>query len=195
MRLNRYAPALLALTLPLAACGADDVPIQRLGQQSAMTAESAPISPPSTSVVTDPEPQTVETTPTTEPAPPTTEPPVAVPRPVRTVPPTTVQTVPETMDSGALACGGSLPPCWVMRVESRSAAYPGGGDPRVWNGGCYDGPCRGGSWASGKWQFMPSTWGGYGGYANAADAPVSMQDAKARLTWAGGAGCSHWSAC
>ena len=85
-------------------------------------------------------------------------------------------------------CGGDLPPCWVMHRESK-------GDIRIWNGGCYNGPCRGGSTASGKWQFVRGTWGGFGGYRNAADAPEQVQDAKARHLWAGGRGCSHWSAC
>ena len=90
-------------------------------------------------------------------------------------------------------CGGDLPPCHVMMRESH-------GDIRVWNGGCYyppgyagNNPC--GSTASGKWQFIRSTWAGYGGYLNAADAPESVQDAKAREAWAGGRGCSHWSEC
>lgn len=61
------------------------------------------------------------------------------------------------------------------------------GNPRVYN--------RQGSGASGCWQFMPGTWGNYGGYANAADAPVSVQNERAKQVWAGGAGCSHWAAC
>ena len=86
-------------------------------------------------------------------------------------------------------CGGDLPPCWVMRRESR-------GDIRIWNGGCYNGPCGGGaSTASGKWQVIRGTWNGYGGYRNAADAPEQVQDDFARGLWAGGRGCSHWSAC
>lgn len=98
-----------------------------------------------------------------------------------------------TPSYGAGACGGDLPPCWVMNNES-------GGNLTVWNGGCYypigyagNNPC--GSTASGKWQFIRSTWAGYGGYLNAADAPEHVQDEKARLTWAGGRGCGHWSAC
>jgi len=62
-----------------------------------------------------------------------------------------------------------------------------GGNPTVYN--------HQGSGASGKYQFMPRTWNGYEGYANAADAPEAVQDAKAAELWAGGAGCSHWSAC
>jgi Transglycosylase-like domain len=60
-------------------------------------------------------------------------------------------------------CGGDLPPCWIMMRESR-------GNIRAMNP----------SGAAGKWQIMPGTWNGYGGYASAADAPESVQDAKAR---------------
>ncbi len=49
--------------------------------------------------------------------------------------------------------------------------------------------------ASGKYQFVRGTWNNFGGYRNAADAPEAVQDEKAREEWAGGAGCSHWSAC
>lgn len=76
-------------------------------------------------------------------------------------------------------CGGDLPPCWVMQRES-------GGNITAKN------PT---SSASGKWQFINSTWAGYGGYAEAWMAPESVQDGKARELWAGGAGCGHWSAC
>ena len=76
-------------------------------------------------------------------------------------------------------CGGNLPPCYVMERES-------GGDLRAEN------PV---STASGKWQFIDGTWNGYGGYSHASQAPEDVQDAKAAELWAGGAGCSHWSAC
>ncbi len=74
------------------------------------------------------------------------------------------------------ACGGSLPPCCVMMRES-------GGNPTAVN------PSSG---ASGKWQFMPSTWANYGGYPTAASAPESVQDQRAAQIWAGGAGAGHW---
>lgn len=72
------------------------------------------------------------------------------------------QTVADTSSSGS--CGGDLPPCWIMKRESR-------GQIRAKN------PV---SSASGKWQMLDSTWNGYGGYAHASDAPEAVQDAKAR---------------
>lgn len=79
-------------------------------------------------------------------------------------------------------CGGSLPPCYVMRRES-------GGNIRAQNPR---------STASGKWQFLDSTWRripAARGYAKARHAPEHVQDAAARWLWNGGRGCSHWSAC
>ena len=73
-------------------------------------------------------------------------------------------------------CGGDLPPCCVMNRES-------GGNIRAQNPS---------SSASGKWQFVNGTWNNFGGYPTAASAPESVQDAKARQLWAGGAGASHW---
>lgn len=94
-------------------------------------------------------------------------------------------------------CGPShgLPPCYVLRRESLMAADP----PRVWNGNCYMpvgslGQC-GRSSASGLWQVLRSTWGRFGGFVNAADAPVEVQNEFARQLWRNGAGCSHWRAC
>jgi hypothetical protein len=92
------------------------------------------------------------------------------------------------------SCGADLPPCWVLHRENPNR------DLRAYNGGCHyppgyagTNPC--GSTASGKWQFIRSTWAMFGGFVNAADAPWQVQDEKARQTWAHGAGCSHWSAC
>lgn len=86
---------------------------------------------------------------------------------------------PRAAQQGTGRCGGDLPPCYVMMRES-------GGNIRAKNPS---------SSASGKWQFLDSTWAGFGGYARASQAPESVQDAKARALWAGGAGCSHWNAC
>lgn len=143
--------------------------------------------------VPEPPPTTEPPTTTTTEAPVTTQAPTTVkPKPVPTtakpVPVTTAAPVveeipaeeapePEIGVSGA--CGGDLPPCYVMMRES-------GGNITAQN------PT---STASGKWQFLDSTWQGYGGYAKARYAPESVQDAKARQLWAGGRGCSHWSAC
>lgn len=76
-------------------------------------------------------------------------------------------------------CGGSLPTCGVMNCES-------GGNIRAENPS---------SSASGKWQIIDSTWGGYGGYSRASHAPESVQDERARQLWAGGAGAGHWAPC
>ncbi len=112
----------------------------------------------------------------------TTEPTTVVTHPRKQTSTTTAEaayaTAPANTSSGA--CGGSLPPCYVLARES-------GGSLTVYN--------YSGSGASGKWQFMPGTWAGYGGYTNAADAPEYIQDAKAREVWAGGSGCHHWDAC
>jgi hypothetical protein len=74
-------------------------------------------------------------------------------------------------------CGGDLPTCRIMQCES-------GGSDTAQNPS---------STASGKWQILDSTWGGYGGYRRARDAPESVQDARARQLWAGGAGRSQWA--
>lgn len=106
-----------------------------------------------------------------EPATTTTTPPTTVPAVVVTWP-----KAPHIASVGSGRCGGDLPPCSVMYCE---------------NGGKLTGKNPSSS-ASGKWQILDSTWGGYGGYSHAQDAPESVQDAKARQIYAGGAGRSQW---
>jgi soluble lytic murein transglycosylase-like protein len=79
---------------------------------------------------------------------------------------------------------GSGTPCAIPQYICDRES---GGDPTVYN--------QQGSGASGKYQAMPGTWGGYAGYANAADAPEEVQDQWAAELWDGGNGCAHWSAC
>lgn len=105
------------------------------------------------------------------PPPPSPEP-LQVPFPARR----TVQTEwPASLDP----CGGDLPPCYVAQRESH-------GDYNAQN------PT---STASGKWQFLDSTWANFEGYPRAALAPPGVQDEKARQLWNGGQGCGHWLAC
>lgn len=102
-----------------------------------------------------------------------------------------------------IACDGAYPPCWRIYGTGTGGRGESGGDPRIWNGGCYapvgwagGPPCpKGTSTASGGFQITRGTWGRFGGYLNAADAPVRVQNEKARQLWNGGRGCSHWSAC
>jgi len=52
------------------------------------------------------------------------------------------------------------------------------------------------STASGKWQFLDSTWRSVTGLpGSASDYSEAQQDAAAAQLWDGGAGCSNWSAC
>jgi soluble lytic murein transglycosylase-like protein len=71
---------------------------------------------------------------------------------------------------------GSWNPSSIVQRESK-------GDPNAVNTS---------SGAGGKYQFLPSTWAGYGGYARAEEAPESVQDERFDQVWAGGAGSSHW---
>jgi hypothetical protein len=143
------------------------------------TTTTVPELVPSTiAIPVDPElnpPEPVATTPTT-----------ATTLAVRRTPPTTVVYVAPpsaVVDAGTGACGGSLPPCWVLRRES-------GGNIRAVNAtGC------GGRGCFGKWQFDPRTSKGLG-YALTMDQySEGVQDTAARTLWAGGSGCSHWAAC
>lgn len=137
-------------------------------------AAPAPDSPATTSAINT---TVLAAPPTTESVTTTTEP---EPTTVAPIPPRPSTTEYLRVETTTGACGGDLPPCYVLARES-------GGNIHVYN--------YSGSGASGKWQFMRSTWNNYRGYPNAADAPESVQDEKARLVWDGGRGCSHWNAC
>lgn len=173
--------ALLACSL-LAACGSNVPPPTPKPVQT----DAPGLLPPETTTTTTtlaPVTTVAETTTTTEPpaeveseAVPTTT--------VRRVTVTTEYDPPspqgQTTRQGSGECGGDLPPCTVLARES-------GGDLTIYN--------TQGSGASGKWQAMPGTWDGYGGYNNAADAPEAVQDAFAAELWNHGLGCAHWQAC
>lgn len=132
----------------------------------------------SSSEVVDPAPTpptTAITTTTTTVPEPVTEPPTTAPAPRRT----TTTVAPVVHEAGSGACGGDLPPCWVMRQES-------GGNPQAVN------PSSG---AAGKWQFLPSTSRSLGYSRPMNEYDEATQDQAARTLWAGGRGCSAWDAC
>lgn len=92
-------------------------------------------------------------------------------------------------------------PVVVVRPRLVLASY-GTGDPgldaiaRCESGGSYQAQNKS-STASGKYQYLDSSWGGYGGYSHAKDAPPSLQDQKAHQDysrsgsrpWAASRGC------
>ena len=106
---------------------------------------------------------------------------VVTPTTVRAAP---VARTPVSESSGSGACGGSLPPCYVMQRES-------GGNPRAVSPASY---C-GGRGCYGKWQFDPRTSQGLGYPGTMDQYPESVQDEAARTLWNGGRGCSHCGAC
>lgn len=169
---------MLILTTILGGCGADDVPIALVEHQAPTTTEV-----PGTSTSVAPT-TTTEVTTTTQ-APVTT---VARVRPTTTVPAASLATlaapaapsIPAGTGSGA--CGGSLPPCSVMRRES------GGNPSAIGYGQCGSDDCFG------KWQIDPDTAESVG-YPRRLDLqPESVQDDAARAILARD-GCAAWSTC
>lgn len=73
--------------------------------------------------------------------------------------------------------------CLGRTLESIAAAE---------SGGDYGAQNRSSS-ASGKYQVLSSTWGGYGGYSRARDAPPEVQEAQAHELYAA-AGARPWVA-
>ena len=162
---------------------ASRIPTAVLRPRKAKAATPVTTTPPKPKPAPKPKP-VVTAPPTTQYIPPPTAPPTTRYIPPPTAPPTTRYIPPPTAppvqySQGSGRCGGSLPPCYVMQRES-------GGSLTARNPS---------STASGKWQFLNGTWNGYGGYPTAASAPEAVQDARAAQVWAGGAGCSNWSAC
>lgn len=81
------------------------------------------------------------------------------------------------------ACGGDLPPCYVMLRES-------GGSPTAYNPtGCNGHGCYG------KWQFSGEWRCHFGLSCDIAHWTEAEQDYAARILWDHGRGCRNWSAC
>lgn len=94
--------------------------------------------------------------------------------------PTPTSTIePSTTQPSTGACGGSLPPCYVLARESR-------GDIHAVN------PVSG---AAGKWQMILSTSLALGYTLPMNYYGESVQDDAARTLWDSGNGCRHWEAC
>lgn len=102
----------------------------------------------------------------------------AIPRPARYP---TGCTTPGTLDPAP--CIPASRPC---AIPAYICARESQGRINVWN--------HAGSGASGKYQAMPSTWGGYGGYQYAAWAPEEVQDEWAAALWNSPGGHRHWGA-
>jgi hypothetical protein len=75
-----------------------------------------------------------------------------------------------------MACGGSLPSCCTLKIESH-------GNPVAQNPS---------SSASGLWQDLTSTWGYFDGKLNAKDATPGKQNERNAQIYANGAGWSNW---
>lgn len=87
------------------------------------------------------------------------------------------------------ACGGDLPSCCTVAIESHGNPYavnPGH------SGAPYGDPGDPWTHASGLVQFMPGTWNGYHGYAYAAAAPVHDQYLREAEVFNHGSGASNW---
>ncbi|HUF99819.1 MAG TPA: peptidoglycan DD-metalloendopeptidase family protein [Ilumatobacter sp.] len=78
----------------------------------------------------------------------------------------------------ALLANGDPPPITVCGVAAGPTEVILQTIRTLESGGDYTAQARG-STASGAYQFINSTWGGYSGYNSAADAPPEIQDAKA----------------
>jgi hypothetical protein len=78
----------------------------------------------------------------------------------------------------ALLANGDPPPLTVCGIHTGPIEIVLGTIRALESGGDYTAQARG-STASGAYQFLDSSWNGYGGFRRAADAPPDVQDAKA----------------
>lgn len=92
-------------------------------------------------------------------------------------------TVLPTTSVGTVPCGGDLPPCWRVTIESRGQ----------WD--AYNPTGCGGNGCYGPYQFSGAWAGKLGLPSNLALTTHAQWVEAARELWANGAGCSNWSAC
>src|SRR6185436_11120467 len=78
----------------------------------------------------------------------------------------------------AVLASGDPPPAAICGVPAGPIEVVLATIRQVESGGDYRAQARGSS-ASGAYAFLDSSWGSYGGYTHAKDAPPAMQDAKA----------------
>lgn len=185
MNRSRIAALIMASTL-LAACGSSAVDEVRVAPSSAPTTAASTTTTrlPSTTAAT-----TTTTVPPTTSTTISTSPPVTIP-PAEVAPPAPPSDGP-TWNANVsawcyLGCIAPSAPCVLPDyICSREARFIDQANNGWMNGHS----------ACGKYQFVRSTWAGFGGYAHACIAPEATQDAKAVALWDNGNGCSHWSAC
>lgn len=125
-------------------------------------------------------------------------PPVEVAPPVRQVAPPSQAPAPDPGPSAAdrwYAAASAAPPAPSPAPQASGGASNGWSIPEsivmCESGGNYQAENPSTS-ASGAYQITDETWGGYGGYSHASDAPPSVQDERAAQIYAGGAGRSNW---
>jgi len=92
-------------------------------------------------------------------------------------------TVLPTNSVGDVPCGGDLPPCWRVTIESRGQ----------WD--AYNPTGCGGNGCYGPYQFSGAWAGNLGLPLDLSQTTHAQWVAAARELWANGAGCSNWSAC
>lgn len=90
---------------------------------------------------------------------------------------------PETHQAPARPSAAPVGPSGGWSIPESIVMCESGGDYRAENPS---------SSASGAYQIIDSTWGGYAGYGHASDAPPHIQDQRAAQIWDGGRGRGNW---